>query len=99
MQRMTRFVGPNRSAAVRRPPTIQEIGQLRRLGTFIRPYRRYFAIAMVGVVVASGLGLVFPRITGTLVDTALAGIHPPGSLANRRHRRAAARRLRCPGGV
>jgi subfamily B ATP-binding cassette protein MsbA len=68
---MTRLVGPNRSAVVRRPPTIQEIGQLRRLGTFIRPYRRYFAIAMVGVVVASGLGLVFPRITGTLVDTAL----------------------------
>jgi subfamily B ATP-binding cassette protein MsbA len=27
---------------------------------------------MVGVLVASGLGLVYPRVTGTLVDTALA---------------------------
>ncbi len=69
---MTRFVGPNRNAPDRRPPTLEEIGQLRRLGAFIRPYRRHFAIALVGVVVASGLGLVFPRITGSLVDTALA---------------------------
>jgi subfamily B ATP-binding cassette protein MsbA len=69
---MTRSVGPNRTAPERRVPTLQEIGQLRRLGAFIRPYRRYFAIAMIGVLVASGLGLVFPRITGTLVDTALA---------------------------
>ena len=40
MQRMTRFVGPNRNAPDRRPPTLEEIGQLRRLWTFIRPYRR-----------------------------------------------------------
>jgi subfamily B ATP-binding cassette protein MsbA len=72
VQRITRFFGPNRTTPERRVPTLQEISQLRRLGAFIRPYRRHFAIAMVGVLVASGLGLVFPRITGTLVDTAMA---------------------------
>ena len=45
--------------------------QLRKLLAFIRPYRRYFTLAMVGVLVASGLGLVFPRIMGSLVDSAL----------------------------
>jgi subfamily B ATP-binding cassette protein MsbA len=39
--------------------------------TFIRPYRKHFTIAMVGVLVSSGLGLVFPRIMGSLVDSAL----------------------------
>ncbi len=48
-----------------------ELRQLRRLLAFIRPYRRYFALAMVGVLVSSGLGLVFPRIMGSLVDSAL----------------------------
>ena len=37
----------------------------------MRPYRKHFAIAMVGVIVSSGLGLVFPRIMGSLVDSAL----------------------------
>jgi subfamily B ATP-binding cassette protein MsbA len=49
-----------------------DVRQLRRLLAFIRPYRRYFALAMVGVLVSSGLGLVFPRIMGSLVDSALA---------------------------
>ncbi len=71
MHRMNRLVGVSRSST-QRVPTLEEIGQLRRLGAFMRPYRRNFAIALVGVLVASGLGLVFPRVTGTLVDTALA---------------------------
>lgn len=49
----------------------EDIRQLRRLLTFIRPYRRHFTIAMVGVLVSSALGLVFPRIMGSLVDSAL----------------------------
>ena len=48
-----------------------DLGQLRRLFATIRPYRRYLAIAIVGVIVASALGLVFPRVIGELVDTAL----------------------------
>ena len=67
--RMTRPGGANRTTPD--APTMKEIRQLSRLGSFIRPYRRHFAIALVGVLVASGLGLVFPRITGNLVDTAL----------------------------
>ncbi len=54
-----------------RVPSRTELRQLRRLLTFIRPYRKHFTIAMIGVVVSSGLGLVFPRIMGTLVDSAL----------------------------
>jgi subfamily B ATP-binding cassette protein MsbA len=48
-----------------------DLRQLRRLLTFIRPYRKQFALAMVGVLVSSGLGLVFPRVMGSLVDSAL----------------------------
>ncbi len=69
MQSMRRLFGAEDSQS--RAATLRELGQLRRLGAFIRPYRRHFALAMLGVVVASGLGLVFPRIMGTLVDTAL----------------------------
>ena len=71
---MLRATGNNdvrQSSGGRNRPSFEEIGQLRRLAEFVRPYRRYFAIAMVGVLVSSGLGLVFPRIAGTLVDTAL----------------------------
>ena len=48
-----------------------DLRQLRRLLTFLRPYRRQFTFAMVGVLVSSGLGLVFPRVMGSLVDSAL----------------------------
>ena len=48
------------------------IGQLRRLAPFVRPYRRYLLIALVGVVLASALGLVYPQVLGNLVDTALS---------------------------
>jgi subfamily B ATP-binding cassette protein MsbA len=48
-----------------------DLRQLRRLLTLLRPYRRQFTFAMVGVLVSSGLGLVFPRVMGSLVDSAL----------------------------
>jgi subfamily B ATP-binding cassette protein MsbA len=48
-----------------------DLDQLRRLFALVRPYRWYLAIATVGVVIASSLGLVFPRVMGNLVDTAL----------------------------
>jgi len=50
-------------------PSRSDLPQLRRLFGFVRPYRRHLAVAVVGVLVASGLGLVFPRIMGNLVDT------------------------------
>ncbi|MDH3249506.1 MAG: ABC transporter transmembrane domain-containing protein [Acidimicrobiia bacterium] len=48
-----------------------QVGQLRRLFRFIRPYRKWLGIASFGVAISAALGLVFPRIMGTLVDTAL----------------------------
>jgi subfamily B ATP-binding cassette protein MsbA len=48
-----------------------QVGQLKRLFGFIRPYKKWLAIASFGVGISAALGLVFPRIMGTLVDTAL----------------------------
>ena len=49
----------------------EQLSQLAGLFAFVRPYRRWLVVAVVGVVVAASLGLVFPRIMGGLVDTAL----------------------------
>ena len=48
-----------------------QVRQLTKLFGLLRPYRAWLAVAVVGVVVAAALGLVFPRIMGGLVDTAL----------------------------
>ena len=53
------------------PPLRGQIGQLTELLRFLRPYRGWLAIAILGVTVASALGLVFPLIMGGLVDTAI----------------------------
>ena len=49
---------------------------------FARPYRGRIIAATVAVTFASGLGLVFPRIMGDLVDSALGeiGTADPGRL-------------------
>jgi subfamily B ATP-binding cassette protein MsbA len=52
-------------------PLREQFGQLRRLFTFLRPYRGWLVGAIVGVAAASALGLVFPLIMGGLVDTAI----------------------------
>ncbi len=44
--------------------------QIRRLYGFARPYRVRLIIGTAAVVVASLLGLIFPLVIGTLVDTA-----------------------------
>lgn len=56
---------------------LKDIGRLAR---FVRPYRRYLGIATIGVLMASGLGLVFPRILGTLVDQAISRSNSPDQL-------------------
>jgi subfamily B ATP-binding cassette protein MsbA len=48
-----------------------DLDQLKRLFATVRPYRKHLAIAIVGVIFASSLGLVFPSIMGDLVDTAI----------------------------
>jgi subfamily B ATP-binding cassette protein MsbA len=48
--------------------------QIRRLFVFARPYRAKILWATLAVVFSSALGLVFPRIMGDLVDSALGKI-------------------------
>ena len=50
--------------------------QYRRLFSFVRPYRWYLVVAVVGVLFATALGLVFPRIMGDLVDTVIDHYFP-----------------------
>ncbi len=57
-----------------------QLTQLTELFALLRPYRRWLAVAVVGVVVAASLGLVFPRIMGGLVDSALAEDGSTGTL-------------------
>ncbi len=68
----------------RRPPISTEseqprlgrdqLSQIQRLFVFARPYRGRILAATVAVTFASGLGLVFPRIMGDLVDSALGDV-------------------------
>ncbi len=53
---------------------VAQLAQLRRLFTFARPYRSRIIAATIAVAFASGLGLVFPRIMGDLVDSALGEV-------------------------
>ena len=53
----------------RERPSRADFAQFRRLFAFVRPYRLQLVVAMVGVLLATALGLVFPRIMGNLVDT------------------------------
>ena len=61
-------------------PVREQIGQLGRLFSFLRPYRLWVAVSLVGVVITASLGLIFPRIMGTLVDTALGETSSAGTL-------------------
>lgn len=71
MQRGARSDAIGDAEHTSRVPARRELSQLRRLAVFVRPYRKHFAAAMVGVLVSSALGLVFPQIMGRLIDTAL----------------------------
>ena len=51
---------------------LSELGRLRRLLAFVRPYRKRMALAITAVVIASAMGLVFPLVVGRLVDSALS---------------------------
>ncbi|MDJ0953833.1 MAG: ABC transporter transmembrane domain-containing protein, partial [Acidimicrobiia bacterium] len=52
----------------------EQLSQIRRLFVFARPYRGRILAATVAVTFASALGLVFPRIMGDLVDSALGEV-------------------------
>jgi ATP-binding cassette, subfamily B, bacterial MsbA len=61
-----------------KPVNPRDFSQLRRLYAFTKPYRWALAVAVVTTLVSSGLGLVFPKIIGDLLDTALK----PGAKAS-----------------
>lgn len=44
------------------------VGQWRRLLGYARPYRLLFGLGVAATLLASGLGLVFPKLFGTLID-------------------------------
>ncbi len=52
--------------------TTAELRQVRRLFSFLKPYRGRLALALTAVLISAGMGLVFPLVVGRLVDTALS---------------------------
>ncbi|NTW48333.1 MAG: ATP-binding cassette domain-containing protein [Chlorobiales bacterium] len=49
------------------------LSQARELFKYILPYKRKFAVGLVSLLISSLLGLVFPFVTGKLVDSAILG--------------------------
>src|SRR5262245_4921961 len=54
------------------PKTPPSAAEVRRLLRYVAPYRRYLAVATVGLLGGAALGLVFPWIMQNLVDAVLA---------------------------
>ncbi|WP_291425852.1 ABC transporter transmembrane domain-containing protein [Deinococcus sp.] len=48
--------------------------QLARLLVYTRPYRALFVLGVLATLLSSGLGLVFPRLFGTLIDASFLKI-------------------------
>ncbi|CAN5305666.1 ABC transporter ATP-binding protein [soil metagenome] len=63
-----------------RKPTVADLGQLRSLFRFAKPYRKAFLLGLVGVIVATAAGLVFPRVMGQLVDNMQQGSNDTSAL-------------------
>ncbi|MHA0039765.1 ABC transporter ATP-binding protein [Deinococcus sp. PESE-13] len=65
---MTPRSGPRPAASARRDARQRDPRQLRRLLAYARPYRLPFVLGVLATLISSGLGLVFPRLFGTLID-------------------------------
>nr|MBI2905806.1 ATP-binding cassette domain-containing protein [Chloroflexota bacterium] len=62
-----------RPSATKNEPFVRpSAGQLRRLFRYVLPYRGYMTIAVIALTFGAALGLVFPWIIQTLVDTVLS---------------------------
>jgi subfamily B ATP-binding cassette protein MsbA len=61
-----RFATPPDEGGVEPKP---QFGQVVEMFRFAKPYRTRLIVGTLAVVVSAGLGLVFPRIMGDLVDT------------------------------
>lgn len=64
--------GPAHPEDLDEPIRAADLRQVRRLFAFLRAYRVRLGVAVVAVVLASAMGLVFPLVIGQLVDTALS---------------------------
>jgi subfamily B ATP-binding cassette protein MsbA len=65
---------PRRSIEKSDLPLREQATQMRELFGFLSSYRGWLAAAVIGVLFASALGLVFPLIMGDLVDTAVDAV-------------------------
>ena len=65
---MTPRSGLRPAAPASRDPRQRDPRQLRRLLAYARPYRLPFVLGVLATLISSGLGLVFPRLFGTLID-------------------------------
>jgi ATP-binding cassette, subfamily B, bacterial MsbA len=68
------FAPPGRAAQNRKPPTVKDFNQFKRLLMFTKPYRWRLALAIAATLVSSGLGLVFPQVIGKLIDASFLKI-------------------------
>lgn len=67
--RNSRRAGGSAPGKTVRIPEGGELRQFGRLWTFVKPYKWFLAPALVGVLIASTLGLISPAVVGRLVDT------------------------------
>ncbi|MFN3386036.1 MAG: ABC transporter transmembrane domain-containing protein, partial [Candidatus Thermochlorobacter sp.] len=67
---MSRFSGPDLPPAKLNKESLREAAALFR---YVLPYRVKFIVALIAILFSSLLGLVFPYVTGQLIDGALSG--------------------------
>ncbi|MER3489425.1 MAG: ABC transporter ATP-binding protein [Meiothermus sp.] len=56
------------------PPPRRDLGQLRRLLAYTRPYRAGLIVALIATLFSSAFGLLFPMVIGRLVDASFLRI-------------------------
>ena len=65
--------------AITKRPLRKQLAQLGQMFRFAKPYRVRLIVGTIAVVVAALLGLVFPAIMGSLVDSALSDTEAAGT--------------------
>ncbi|MBF6593483.1 MAG: ATP-binding cassette domain-containing protein [Thermaceae bacterium] len=56
------------------PKPRRDLGQLRRLLGYTKPYRAGLVVAIIATLVSSGFGLLFPQVIGRLIDASFLKI-------------------------
>src|SRR4051812_19592898 len=58
------------------PRSLKRLGVLMRLLALVTPYRARFAVATLALIVASGVGLLYPQAAKMAVDSGIAHKSP-----------------------